>query len=133
MRARYFITILTGLFTAIAVLLSMAGTYGILSYNIAQRTHEIGVRVAMGASRSSLVVMVMRQTLRMLVFGVGIGIVLIVNGTYLARGWVYGVSPFDPRYMAIAVLFVVGVALLAALRPALKATRVEPIAALRTE
>jgi predicted permease len=133
MRSRYFITILTGLFTAIAVLLSMAGTYGILSYNIAQRTHEIGVRVALGAGRLSLMAMVLRQTLRMLVFGVAIGLVLIVNGTFLARGWVYGVSPFDPRYMAIAVAFVVGVALLAALRPALKVTRIDPITALRTE
>ena len=133
LRGRYFITVLTGLFTAIAVLLSMAGTYGIMSYNVAQRTHEIGVRVAMGASRRSLLGLVLRQTLRMLLFGVGIGLILIVNGTFLARGLVYGVSPFDPFHIAAAVGFVVTVALLASLRPALKATRIDPITALRTE
>jgi predicted permease len=133
MRGRYFITVLTGLFTAIAVLLSMAGTYGIMSYNVAQRTHEIGVRVAIGASRSSLLFLVLRQVFRMLLFGIPIGLALIVNGTFLARGLVYGVSPFDPRYMSIAVAFVVAVALLSALLPALRATRIDPITALRTE
>jgi len=133
LRNRYFITVLTGLFTAIAVLLSMAGTYGIMSYSVAQRTHEIGVRVAMGAGRLSLLALVLRQTLRMLAFGVAIGLVLIVNGAFAARGLIYGVSPFNPFYISIAVAFVTGVALLASLRPALKATRIDPITALRTE
>jgi len=133
MRSRYFITVLTGLFTAIAVLLSMAGTYGIMSYNVVQRTHEIGVRVAMGASRLNLLTLVLRQTLRMLAFGVAIGLALIINGTLLARRFVYGVSPFNPLYIAAAMAFVVAVALLASLRPALKATRIDPITALRTE
>ena len=70
---------------------------------------------------------------RMLLFGVPIGLALMVNGTFLARGLVYGVSPFDPRYMSIAVAFVVAVALLSALLPAVRATRIDPIAALRTE
>jgi putative ABC transport system permease protein len=133
MRNRYFITVLTGLFTAIAVLLSMAGTYGIMSYSVAQRTHEIGVRVAMGASRISLLALILRQTLRMLAFGVAIGLVLVVNGAFAARGLIYGMSPFNPLYISIAVAFVAGIALLASLLPALKATRIDPITALRTE
>jgi predicted permease len=133
MRSRYFITLLTGLFAALAVLLSMAGTYGIMSYNVAHRTHEIGVRVAMGARRLSLLALFLRQALRMLLFGIPIGLVLIVNGTFLARGLVYGVSPFDPLYMAISVAVVVGVALLSSLLPALRATRIDPITALRSE
>jgi ABC-type antimicrobial peptide transport system permease subunit len=89
--------------------------------------------VAIGASRSSLLFLVLRQVFRMLLFGIPIGLALIVNGTFLARGLVYGVSPFDPRYMSIAVAFVVAVALLSALLPALRATRIDPITALRTE
>jgi len=133
LRNRYFITVLTGLFTAIAVLLSMTGTYGIMSYSVAQRTHEIGVRVAMGASRLSLLSLILRQTLRMLAFGVAIGLVLIVNGAFVARGLIYGVSPLNPLYISIAVGFVIATALLASLRPALRATRIDPITALRTE
>ncbi len=132
-RGRYFITLLTGLFTAIAVILAVSGTYGILSYYVAQRTHEIGVRVALGASRRRLIMMVFRQVVVMLAFGVGIGLVLIVNFNFIARNFVWGISPLDPFYISIGVLFVIAVALVATLRPALRATRVDPVVALRAE
>jgi len=132
-RGRYFITLMTGLFSAIAVVLAIAGTYGIMSYYVAQRTHEIGVRVALGASRLRLVLMVFRQAFVMLAFGVSIGLVLIVNFSFVARGLVYGVSPLDPALISIGVAFVVGVAVVATLRPALRATRVDPVIALRAE
>ncbi len=132
-RGRYFITLLTGLFTAIAVVLAVAGTYGILSYYVAQRTHEIGVRVALGASRRRLIMMVFRQVFVMLAFGVGIGLVLIINFNFVARRLVWGLSPLNPFYISIGVLFVVVVALVATLRPALRATRVDPVVALRAE
>jgi len=132
-RGRFFITLLTGFFTAIAVVLAIAGTYGIMSYYVAQRTHEIGVRVALGASRGRLITMVFRQTFVMLAFGVSIGLVLIFNFSFIARGLVYGVSPLDPFLISIGVAFVVCVALVATLRPALRATRVDPVIALRAE
>jgi len=132
-RGRAFITLLTGLFTVIAVVLAIAGTYGIMSYYVAQRTHEIGVRVALGASRRRLIMMVFRQAFVMLAFGVSIGLVLIINFSFIARGLVYGISPLDPFYISIGVLFVVGVALVATLRPALRATRIDPVVALRAE
>jgi predicted permease len=133
MRSRYFVTLLTGLFTAIAVILAMAGTYGIMSYYVAQRTHEIGVRVALGASRWRLLVMVFRQAFVMLAFGIGVGLMLIVNASFIARRWVYGISPLDPLYICVGIAFIVTVATVATTRPALKATRVDPVVALRTE
>lgn len=133
MRGRYFITVLTGLFTLIAVVLAVVGTYGIMSYYVEQRTHELGVRRALGANRWRLVGMVFRQALRMLLFGVTLGVVLVINVGFLARRLVYGISPFDPMTIATVVAFIVVIALAAALRPALRATRVDPLLALRAE
>ena len=126
-------TILLVLFGGLAVLLATVGVYAVLSYGVAQRTREIGVRVALGAQRSDVVKMIVGDGVRLAVIGVAIGVL----GAYLLSRFVasllYGVSPQDPRIFAAAAIALAAVAGAAAWIPALRATRVDPITALREE
>jgi len=126
-------TILLVLFGGLAVLLATVGVYSVLSYGVAQRTREIGVRVALGAQRSDVVKMIVGDGVRLAVIGVAIGVL----GAYLLSRFVasllYGVSPQDPRIFAAAAIALAAVAGAAAWIPALRATRVDPITALREE
>jgi putative ABC transport system permease protein len=125
--------VLLGVFAGIALLLASIGIYGVMSYTVTQRTRELGVRVALGASRDNVLRLVLRQGLSLAVIGVVIGIAGALALTRLIATQLYNVRPTDPATFATVTFTLAGVALLATLIPALRATRVDPIVALREE
>lgn len=125
--------LLSGFFGALAALLAMIGLYGVISYIIAMRRNEIGIRMALGATRHDVIGIVLRQTLVLLGLGVGIGVLLAVVATSGARALLYGMQPGDPLILLEAAAFLAAVALAASYWPAYRATRVEPMKALRYE
>jgi predicted permease len=120
-------------FAAVAVLLTVAGLYGVLSYAVAQRTREIGIRTALGSSRVVLVRMVTGEGLRLVALGVVFGLAGGFVLTRLLTTMLYGVSPLDMTAWAAAVAVMVVVATLATLVPAFRASRVDPMEAMRAE
>ena len=120
-------------FAAIALALAAVGIYGVLSYLVARRTHEIGIRLAMGAERSSVVTLVLRQGLTLAGGGIIIGLAAAFALTRVMQSLLYQVRPVDPVTFVAVPLVLIGVALLASGLPALRATRVSPLIALRTE
>ncbi|HXC87158.1 MAG TPA: ABC transporter permease [Candidatus Cybelea sp.] len=125
--------LLSGFFGVLAALLAMIGLYGVISYIIALRRNEIGIRMALGATRQDVVGIILRQTLGLLALGVGIGLLLTVAATSGARSLLYGLRPTDPLSLIGAALFLVVVALAASLWPAYRASRSDPMEALRYE
>ncbi len=125
--------LLSGFFGALAALLAMIGLYGVITYIIAIRRNEIGIRMALGATRQDVVGIVLRQTLVLLGLGVGIGLVLAVAATSGARSLLFGLRPGDPLSLLGAAVFLCAVALAASYWPAYRATRVDPMKALRYE
>ena len=133
LRNESMIELLAIAFGLLASLLSGVGLYGVLAYNTAQRTREIGVRMALGATRLGVSQLVLRDTLKLAGFGL---VLAIPCGIFLARliqSQLFGVSPTDPWTIAIVILFIALVALLAAIAPAHRASSVDPMRALRTE
>jgi putative ABC transport system permease protein len=125
--------ILLGVFAAMALALAAVGIYGVISYAVTQRTQEIGIRMALGAQRSTVLAMVLRQALTLAAVGIGIGVAGALLLTSLMKNLLYGVAPSDPlTFAAVAVLLGV-VAATAAAVPGLRATRVDPVVALRAE
>jgi predicted permease len=122
-----------GTFAAIALLLAAVGVYGVLSYVVARRTREIGVRMALGAEPGAVRRMVLRQGLTWGATGAAAGVVLALLGARLLRSIVYGISPTDPATFAGVLGTLLVVALLAAALPARRATRVDPMACLKAE
>jgi ABC-type antimicrobial peptide transport system permease subunit len=120
-------------FGVLALLLAAVGLYGVLSYAVARRTGEMGVRVALGAQQPDLIRMVLLDALRLVAIGVVIGLPLALGATRLLVSQLHGVSPADPLSIAIAVSVLGGSAVVAGLLPALRASRVSPIEALRAE
>jgi putative ABC transport system permease protein len=124
---------LFGSFAALAMLLAAVGLYGVLSYLVSQQTREIGVRVALGATERSILRQVLARGLRLTLVGVAIGGLLALASAQLIRGMLYGVGPADPTTFTVVPLLLVVIAMLACYLPARRATRVDPIVALRAE
>jgi ABC-type antimicrobial peptide transport system permease subunit len=125
-------TMLT-LFAVIALVLAVLGIYGVVSYSVAQRSPEMGVRMALGAQRGDVVLMVLREGLLLAGCGAVIGLIGALAGTTVIRGWLYGIERNDPATMAGAAAALVVVALLASYLPAMRASRVDPVTAMRAE
>ena len=127
------LALLLGAFAALAVTLAMMGVYGLLAYLVAQRRQEVGIRVALGARRIDILWMMMRQGLPLLGAGLAAGVLGAVAATRVVRKLLYGISATDvPTFLVVALIIAV-VAVVAIVVPALRATRVDPLAALRAE
>ena len=127
------ITRLTGLFGLLALALASVGLYGITAYSVARRTGEIGLRMALGANRHDVVVMVLRRAILLVALGLAIGIPVALVGGRLMRSQLYGVRAYDPLTLAGAVLVLAAAAALAGFIPARRAASIEPMNALRQE
>jgi predicted permease len=124
---------LLGAFAAIALTLAAVGIYGVLAYLVSQRTHEIGIRLAIGANRGQVLGMILRQGLTLAAAGIGVGLAAALALTQLMTSLLYQVEASDPLTFAIVPLVLLLVALVASYLPARRATRVSPVIALRTQ
>jgi putative ABC transport system permease protein len=125
--------LLLGLFAAVALLLAAVGIFGVMAYSVERRTHELGVRAALGANRRDILSFVLLQALRMATIGVGAGVVAAFGLTRLLTTQLFGVKSSDPVTFAAASIILLAVAVAAAGIPALRATRIDPLMALRHE
>lgn len=124
---------LSSFFGGVALILACIGLYGLMAYTAKRRTGEIGIRMALGAQRSDILKMVMKETLAMVALGIVIGILASLAATRLISNMLYGLKPTDPLTLAIATSVILGVVMLAGYLPARHASRVDPAAALRSE
>lgn len=130
-RARRFQTVVLSVFAAVAVFLALVGLYGLMAYAVKQRTAEIGIRIALGASAERVLGMVMWKGLALVATGLAFGLAGALALTRLGTSWLYGVSPADPLTLIAVPVLILAVALIACLIPAWKATRIDPVIALR--
>jgi putative ABC transport system permease protein len=124
---------LVWIFAALALVLSSIGIFGVMSYTVSRRTHELAIRMALGADRSTMLRLVMGEGLRLTLVGVGIGLVAALALSRVMAGYVYGIKSTDPLTFAAAALLLMLAALAACYIPARRAMRVDPMRALRTE
>jgi len=133
LRREQLMAALSGCFGALAALLATIGLYGVLAYTVARRRREIGIRVALGATRRDIVTMVVREAGILVVVGVGLGAVLAVAASHAAQTLLFGVSPGDPASLLMAGGCFGLVSAIAAALPALGASRLQPTIAIREE
>ena len=130
---RRFNALLTGLFAIVALLLASVGIFGVLNYSVAQRTQEIGLRVALGAQTRDVLRLVLGQGVRLILFGLALGLAVSFALTRVLAVMLFGVTPTDPLTFVGVSLLLTSVALLACYIPARRATKVNPLVALRYE
>lgn len=121
------------LFAALGVLLSAVGLFGVISYNVGQRTREIGVRMTLGATRASIARLVVGNGIRLALIGTAVGLLGAVAATRLIRGLLYGVSPLDPFSFVLGSALLLIISVVACTAPMLRATRIDPVIAVRAE
>ena len=131
-RARFYLTMLS-VFATVALVLAISGIYGVLSYAVAQRTREFGIRSALGSTTGTTLALVTREGFQLIAIGVAIGLVGSIAATRLLSAMLYGVSPLDRATWVATTLTLVTIGLLATLVPALRATRADPLLAIRSE
>jgi ABC-type antimicrobial peptide transport system permease subunit len=115
----------------LAVALASIGLYGVLTYSVSRRTAEIGLRMALGAQRSTIQNMILSETARVVIAGIAAGLAIALATAKLLKSLLYGVTPYDASSIATAVAILASVALLAGLLPARRASKVDPMVALR--
>jgi putative ABC transport system permease protein len=121
------------LFGAIALVLTAVGIYGVISYGVAQRTHEIGIRLALGAGRREVLSLIVGEAMKPALLGAALGLCAAFGLTRLLTRLLYNVKPTDPSVFAAVLLLLIAVAWLASYIPARRATRVDPMVALHYE
>jgi ABC-type antimicrobial peptide transport system permease subunit len=124
---------LSSFFGIIAVFLACIGIYGLLSYSVARRTSELGIRLALGAQSSMVLWMILRESILLLVLGLSIGIPVALSSTRVLKSLLYELSPLDPTAISTAIVAVAVMTIAAAWLPARRATKINPIQALRAE
>jgi ABC-type antimicrobial peptide transport system permease subunit len=131
--SRQFAMILLDAFAVVALLLASLGLYGVISYLVGERRHELGIRLALGAQRSDVLRLVLSHGMKMALGGVVLGLIAAFGLTRLLSTMLFGVSATDPLTFTVIASLLVLVALLACYMPARRATKVDPLAALRYE
>jgi ABC-type antimicrobial peptide transport system permease subunit len=127
------IAMLSGFFAALALLLASVGLYGLMSYAVTHRTREIGIRVALGAQRGTVLWLVLREALALGLFGIALGIPCALAASQLISSMLFGISSGDLPTIASVSLLLLAVGLFAGYLPARRASRIDPMVALRTE
>jgi putative ABC transport system permease protein len=130
---RRFRMLLLGVFAGVALVLAAVGIYGVMAYSVTQRTHEIGIRMALGSSRAQILKLVVGHGLNLTLGGVGIGLAGALGLTRFLSSFLYGVRPHDAATFVVVSLMLTAVAVLASYIPARRATKVDPMVALRYE
>jgi putative ABC transport system permease protein len=133
MATRRFSMMLLAVFAVLAITLAAIGIYGVMAYTVAQRSHEMGIRMALGARASDVRLLVVRQALVLAAIGVGAGLAVSISATSVMSSLLFGVTATDPAVFAGVTILMAGVALLASYVPARRATRVDPMVTLRCE
>src|SRR5205823_410434 len=131
-RPRFYMLLL-GIFAAVATALAAVGIYGVVNYSVARRTHEIGVRLALGAAYRDILALVIGQGLRLAAIGGALGMLAAIGLTRFLRTLLFGVEPLDPATFAVVAVVLAAIAGLASYVPARRASAVDPMTAVRTE
>ena len=130
---RGFVLVLLGMFAGLALLLAVVGIYGVIAYSVGQRTHEFGIRMALGAQRYQLMLMVLGQNVWKLTIGLAVGVAGALTVTRLMGSLLFGVGPTDPLTFSLMAVILLVVALIASYIPARRAAKLDPMVALRNE